>query len=190
MRATFSCALAAAWLLVPGPAHPGGAEGSERLPDLSTHRWRSRVVVLSAPSASDARLSHMRRHLAERAEEVAERDIVAVEFLRPGNFTVHLVGKDGGVKLRREGPLALDELFAVIDAMPMRREERRQRSAGAPRRSRRRAAAASPERTARSTPVEPATGGWVPNASPAKATGTPSTSTTSASSATGTSGRA
>jgi hypothetical protein len=89
-------------------------------------------VVLSAPSASDARLVQMRRHLAGRTEEVAERDIVVVEVLRPGTFTVHLVGKDGGVKLRREGPLALDELFAVIDAMPMRREERRQRSGGAP----------------------------------------------------------
>jgi hypothetical protein len=119
----------AAFLSVPSPAHAAPWRG-EGLPDLSAHRWRSRVIVLSAPSASDAELGRARRLLADRAGEAEERDVVVVEVLRPGPFAVHLVGKDGGVKLRRAGRFDPDELWAAIDAMPMRREEKRQRGGG------------------------------------------------------------
>jgi hypothetical protein len=39
--------------------------------------------------------------------------------------SVRLIGKDGGVKLDRDTPVAVAELFALIDAMPMRRAERK-----------------------------------------------------------------
>ena len=42
------------------------------------------------------------------------------------NFEFTLIGKDMGVKKRWEGTLPQDELFASIDAMPMRRFEMRQ----------------------------------------------------------------
>ena len=38
-------------------------------------------------------------------------------------FRVRLVGKDGGVKLDRGEPVDIPTLFALIDAMPMRRAE-------------------------------------------------------------------
>jgi hypothetical protein len=40
---------------------------------------------------------------------------------------VLLIGKDGGVKLRAEEPLPAAEFFALIDTMPMRRREMRER---------------------------------------------------------------
>ena len=40
-----------------------------------------------------------------------------------GEFQAILVGKDGTEKLRSDAPLSADELFAVIDAMPMRQAE-------------------------------------------------------------------
>ena len=43
------------------------------------------------------------------------------------DFTVVLVGKDGGEKYRSHRPLSTAELFALIDAMPMRRAEMRRR---------------------------------------------------------------
>ena len=46
----------------------------------------------------------------------------------PGLFTVILVGKDGGVKLRRNTQVKLKDIFALIDAMPMRQEEIRQKA--------------------------------------------------------------
>ncbi len=126
MKAISACTMVAALLSGPGPARADPWRG-EGLPDLSAHRWRSRVIVLSAPLASDPELARARRLLADRAGEAEERDVVVLEVIRPGPFAVHLVGKDGGVKLRREGRVELDELWAAIDAMPMRREEKRRR---------------------------------------------------------------
>ncbi|NJL13025.1 MAG: DUF4174 domain-containing protein [Microscillaceae bacterium] len=38
-------------------------------------------------------------------------------------FTLLLIGKDGGEKLRSPEALPPSQLFALIDAMPMRRRE-------------------------------------------------------------------
>ena len=38
-------------------------------------------------------------------------------------FEVVLIGLDGGVKLRKESPLSKEDLYAIIDGMPMRRAE-------------------------------------------------------------------
>jgi hypothetical protein len=47
--------------------------------------------------------------------------------VKPGEATILLIGKDGGVKLRRETEiLGCRELFATIDVMPMRRREMRE----------------------------------------------------------------
>ena len=67
-----------------------------------------------------------------------ERDLVLVEALdgtpdgaalraRFGGhgFRAVLVGKDGGAKLDADHPLGPDDLFPLIDAMPMRRDETR-----------------------------------------------------------------
>jgi len=44
---------------------------------------------------------------------------------KQGAFTVVLIGKDGGEKLRREEGANLGEIFGLIDTMPMRRREMR-----------------------------------------------------------------
>ena len=64
--------------------------------------------------------------------------IVDTEFLArrsagvstPREFTVILVGLDGGEKLRRDGLIAVETLNARIDAMPMRRRELREDGRG------------------------------------------------------------
>jgi len=45
--------------------------------------------------------------------------------IHPDDFTVILIGKDGGEKLRSHQPVSLDTLRSTIDAMPMRQEEMR-----------------------------------------------------------------
>ena len=40
-------------------------------------------------------------------------------------FELLLVGRDGGVKLRRDAPVAASEITALIDTMPMRQAEMR-----------------------------------------------------------------
>ncbi len=44
-----------------------------------------------------------------------------------GQFRVLLVGKDGGVKRVDKGPVAMRDIFALIDTMPMRQAEMRRR---------------------------------------------------------------
>jgi hypothetical protein len=45
----------------------------------------------------------------------------------PKSFAVVLVGKDGGVKLKRNVKVRLEEVFTLIDSMPMRQDEMRQK---------------------------------------------------------------
>ena len=48
------------------------------------------------------------------------------EALSIRGFEILLVGKDGGVKLRSPAPVSTRDLFALIDAMPMRQREMRE----------------------------------------------------------------
>lgn len=47
---------------------------------------------------------------------------------RLDGFTVILIGKDGGEKLRKNSILALQDLFDTIDAMPMRQSEMKRKN--------------------------------------------------------------
>ena len=87
-----------------------------------------RRLYIYAPTASDPALIQQ-RHLVDAARPgLAERDLVLIEIIgkRP-HFEAVLVGKDGGEKLRATTPLTSERLFEIIDAMPMRRQEMRQR---------------------------------------------------------------
>ena len=110
---------------------PGSAESDP----LAPYRWKNRVVVLSAPNASDATLAKQQALLQSDPSGLSNRDLVIVELL--GNrrdkarkdlrlsegFSAVLVGKDGGVKLRSNDPITLTELYGLVDAMPMRQRE-------------------------------------------------------------------
>lgn len=45
--------------------------------------------------------------------------------LEPDTFGLRLIGKDGTVKGTASEPVAMEELYALIDTMPMRRQEQR-----------------------------------------------------------------
>ena len=115
---------------------------------LRAYLWSARVLVVSAPDIEDNDLRLQDQWLGHDAEGQAERELVVLRAvgqsgtasvevaairerlsMAPDRFEVVLVGKDGGVALRRRQPAPLDELFARIDAMPMRREDLRRRQA-------------------------------------------------------------
>ena len=125
-----------------GPAQAMAAE-------LSDYRWERRPLLLFAPTESDPRLvDTMRRIEASRCDFV-DRDMVlgrivtegtstldghvvdstqaqrlVSEFgIGAGSFSVVLIGKDGGEKLRVAGVPDLQAIYAVIDGMPMRARE-------------------------------------------------------------------
>lgn len=103
---------------------------------LSTRRL---VVVVGHPDDPRVRtemtmLANAQAALAERdvtvqalSPEAARRDRPELGVAPATAFEVLLVGKDGGVKLRRGKPVDPDEISGLIDTMPMRRQEMEQR---------------------------------------------------------------
>jgi hypothetical protein len=92
------------------------------LPNLSAHRWKHRVLIIDTPSPDAAEYRQQRADLEAAPAGLKERDLFIITQVGP-NFRVRLVGKDGGVKLDQPRPVEVPALFALIDAMPMRRAE-------------------------------------------------------------------
>ena len=122
--------------------------------DLNQFQWKHRLLFIFAPDEGDAFFQAMQSDISTQSDEISERDLVVFKILENGpfyqeniqidtrtaaairttfaaprgNFSCILVGKDGGIKLRQDSQVKLDEVFSLIDAMPMRREEMRQKS--------------------------------------------------------------
>lgn len=94
-----------------------------------------RQLLIFADNANSRYLKDQQQILNADANGLKERDIEIKMFysgsdqekFRQKNiksaFTVILVGKDGGDKLRSTKPLTLQKLYSTIDAMPMRQSE-------------------------------------------------------------------
>ena len=119
--------------------------------DFGQYRWQNRLLFLFSPSPEVPAFQTLSRELSRNPDGVRDRDLLVFSvleqgpsFLGPqettseeaeslrrrfgvtrGAFTLLLVGKDGTVKLQREGMTALKDIFKLIDSMPMRRREMR-----------------------------------------------------------------
>jgi len=90
-----------------------------------------RTLLLRAPTADHPQLLAQRAILDADPDGLSERDVAVVMALDPAGpqrFEAVLVGKDGREKLRQSTPLSLAALYALIDAMPMRKAEQRRRA--------------------------------------------------------------
>ena len=106
--------------------------------DLSEFRWKKRPVLVFADSADDPAFIEQMELLGQRPEELRTRDVVVLTDtdpearspmrlkMRPRGFMLTLVGKDGGVKLRKPFPWDVREITRSIDKMPMRQREIRE----------------------------------------------------------------
>jgi hypothetical protein len=117
---------------------------------LAELRDTSRPLLIFAPTPGDPQLEIQLRTLNEHAPEAADRNLVPIAIIpgnpsptsttltgseaeaarrrfriTPADFTVILLGKDGGEKLRSHKPLTMRQLNSTIDSMPMRQEEMR-----------------------------------------------------------------
>ncbi len=117
---------------------------------LEGFRGRHRVLVVSAPSEADQAFRRQNRWLERDGAGLRERDVVVIRMagstvdaphdvnldakgvrgatgLDAARFGVALIGKDGLEVFQQSEPVTAQSLFAIIDAMPMRREEIQQR---------------------------------------------------------------
>ena len=133
-------------LLIPGVVHAGKALD---VADLGHYRWKNRLLFLFSPSPEVPAYQSLSQELTRNLDGVRDRDLLVFRILEQGpsvmdsqeispqgainlrrrfgvnqgTFTAVLVGKDGGVKLQRPGPVSLSDIFALIDSMPMRQRE-------------------------------------------------------------------
>ena len=122
--------------------------------DLTQFQWKNRLLFLFAPDRSHPFFKHIQSQIIEQKSEVEDRDLVIFSVLLqgpsqmnttaidsqkadsirdrfavpPNAFRLILIGKDGGIKLKRNDQVDLAEVFELIDSMPMRRNEMRQKN--------------------------------------------------------------
>ena len=106
--------------------------------DLSEFQWKKRPVVVFADSENDPAFIEQMEFLREREDALLERDVIVLTDtdpaarnplrlqLRPRGFMLVLVGKDGGIKMRKPLPWDVREITRSIDKMPMRQREIRE----------------------------------------------------------------
>ncbi|MDC0659837.1 DUF4174 domain-containing protein [Leisingera sp. SS27] len=110
--------------------------------ELEEFQWTHRPVVVFADSPEDPRFHEQMERLMEGIEALKTRDVVVLtdtdpaaksalrKKLRPRGFMLVLVGKDGGVKLRKPHPWTVRELSRTIDKFPERLREVEERRGG------------------------------------------------------------
>ncbi|MBU2993908.1 DUF4174 domain-containing protein [Octadecabacter sp. 1_MG-2023] len=103
--------------------------------DINDFVWVARPVVVFADSPNDPRFIQQMELLRDRADDLAERDVVILTDtdpdaqsalrmrLRPRGFMLVIIGKDGEVELRKPAPWTVREITRSIDKMPLRQQE-------------------------------------------------------------------
>ena len=117
---------------------------------LEKYRWKKRPLLLFSPSGTSPAYIRQKEALQANAEGLTERDMVVIELVGQdkvyvdgalqrrrqsvalrkkfqvpaGAFAMILVGKDGTEKSRDAQPVSMEELFSLVDQMPMRRREK------------------------------------------------------------------
>lgn len=94
--------------------------------ELTDRKMVILVAELPADGVVEGQAHSVRVHFgAARSGTVASTELATALRVERQGFTAVLLGLDGGVKLRANTPIAPVELFALIDAMPMRASELR-----------------------------------------------------------------
>ena len=122
--------------------------------DLDKFQWKNRLLFLFATDGNNPLFKKLQNEIIAQKAEVEDRDLVVFEVLEKGasrmnaapidqqmadsirdhfrvpqhTFTLILVGKDGDTKMKRHDQANLKEVFELIDSMPMRKNEMKQKT--------------------------------------------------------------
>jgi hypothetical protein len=117
--------------------------------DLSKHQWKERVLLILTDAVDTPEFQNQIKVLKKNIIDLKVRKLIIYQItpnhykagiseeikwnkkkdlyqeLKTDNqsFEIILIGLDGGEKLRQSNILTTDKLFSIIDGMPMRRAE-------------------------------------------------------------------
>lgn len=103
--------------------------------DLDDMQWQLRAVVVFGQGENDPLFLEQMELITAQIDDLVERDVIVIadtdptvlsdlrRKLRPRAFMLALIGKDGGVALRKPAPWDVRELSRSIDKMPLRQQE-------------------------------------------------------------------
>ena len=121
--------------------------------NLEQHKWQHRLLIIETTNKTNAAYKNQIKEFVHAAAELADRKLIIYELVGDkykktdylarendtdwkvidevnkkfwnitNTFKVQLIGLDGGIKLEQKEILKKEILFAVIDAMPMRKWE-------------------------------------------------------------------
>lgn len=118
---------------------------------LNQFQWENRIIVMFSEHSKSEPYQRQMNEFEALPEELHDRDLILISVfeeecaalegeiisdasaetirsrLSPSgdSYSIYLIGKDGGIKLKQDEFLAPSELFSVIDRMPMRQREMR-----------------------------------------------------------------
>ncbi|MFN8489338.1 MAG: DUF4174 domain-containing protein [Caldilineaceae bacterium] len=116
---------------------------------LAVYQGQKRLLLIFAPSSTQADYEQQHTLLRGHEAECEERDLLVFHLFADGVsyagevqvdaesaaelrrrfdvanrlFQLILIGKDGGVKWQTDRPTPLAKIFVIIDSMPMRQRE-------------------------------------------------------------------
>ena len=116
--------------------------------NLNDYRWKNRVLILTDVAVDTEALKSQLQAFTADEEALADRDLIIFLVTQNGvsdsngkpsemnaarlrkNLEIQndfrgtvLIGKDGGVKMKKEFQVDPETIFTLIDGMPMRRAE-------------------------------------------------------------------
>ena len=121
---------------------------------LDDHLWKDRVVLIFSPDFQSGKGKDQFSILNKEKVELEDRKLIIYQLspetalkgtlpiddlvfikemyqrfsIPKDEFSVLLIGLDGGEKLKQSALLTTEELFGIIDRMPMRKNELRRRN--------------------------------------------------------------
>ncbi|WP_435415828.1 DUF4174 domain-containing protein [Polaribacter aestuariivivens] len=115
--------------------------------NMDKHQWKNRVLLVYTDDINSEDFKNQTLILEEHEKELLERKLLVYRFSKDiynfnfekkwktsnslykkyvnnlKSFKVLLIGLDGGIKLTQNSVLKSDKLFTIIDGMPMRKRE-------------------------------------------------------------------
>lgn len=118
---------------------------------LEKYRGKNRIILLFTPDYQDHRFQRQQAIFQNSKDKFRERDVIIIEMnqndgygesqyseaevlqirkkysVKSSEYSVILIGKDGLEKSRYSDVVQAEQLFSLIDSMPMRKEEMKNR---------------------------------------------------------------